>query len=323
MGTVKKNFIAGDKLTAQELNDNFEELQPVTAYSANSAGNLACGASGTLAALKLIDDGAFDIDIDGIARILTGLDFSVSNMVLFDSGGATNSRTTLSTTRWFAITFTTGASDTNVGSVKLDFFDAGKTYTVEIREWAGNQPTGSAIDGEIKQVTTVATNVTEFVFDNPVTVSPSTTYAIIVKGFVNDFGNIGISNTSSSYHTDNSGSSWVSGTGICWHQVYTAEAEVEDFDDAATIIQTAIRALTSSTEVVAYDTDHFVITSATTGLSSIIDYMTAPASGTDLTTSTYLNGLTGVATKTVGTSNEGKIFQLNENGRIPQDMIEP
>jgi len=51
----------------------------------------------------------------------------------------------------------------------------------------------------------------------------------------------------------------------------------------ASALQTAIRAVTSSTEVVAVVDGKIKITSATTGASSQIGPMTAPASGTDLT----------------------------------------
>jgi hypothetical protein len=71
----------------------------------------------------------------------------------------------------------------------------------------------------------------------------------------------------------------------------------------ATTIQTAIRAATGAggSEVVAWDTDHFVITSGTTTNRSNVSYMRPyyPSVGiTELSSVSYMNGREGSATKT-------------------------
>lgn len=56
-----------------------------------------------------------------------------------------------------------------------------------------------------------------------------------------------------------------------------------DLAGVAAAIQVAVRAVTSSTETVTYTSGAFKFTSATTGSSSIIEAMTAPATGVDVT----------------------------------------
>lgn len=67
--------------------------------------------------------------------------------------------------------------------------------------------------------------------------------------------------------------------------------------DIATLIQTAVRAVTSGTEVLTYQDDYFVINSGTTGSSSSVSVLSAVTggSGTDISGASYINGLTGVA----------------------------
>lgn len=74
----------------------------------------------------------------------------------------------------------------------------------------------------------------------------------------------------------------------------------------ASALQTAIRAVTSSTEVVAVVDGKIKITSATTGASSQIGPMTAPSTGTDLTallgftTYTAVDGIAAVTATVMG-----------------------
>ena len=75
---------------------------------------------------------------------------------------------------------------------------------------------------------------------------------------------------------------------------------MSDFDDIAAAIQAAIRVQTSSTETCVYDTDHFIITSATTTNQSIISYLSTykGTDATDISSKTYMNGRDGYATMT-------------------------
>jgi len=74
-----------------------------------------------------------------------------------------------------------------------------------------------------------------------------------------------------------------------------------DFDDVASTIQTAIRAQTSATETCTHDGTKFIITSSTTTNRSNVSYLRPyflDTSTTDISSKTYMNGLTGTATET-------------------------
>jgi len=80
----------------------------------------------------------------------------------------------------------------------------------------------------------------------------------------------------------------------------------------ATVIQSAIRALTVNLDTVVYDTDHFIITSGTTTNQSNVSYLLPylPAvTDIDLSAVAYLNGRDGKATKT-GAVNTSAISSL-------------
>lgn len=70
--------------------------------------------------------------------------------------------------------------------------------------------------------------------------------------------------------------------------------------DVAASIQDALQTATGSTETVAYSTDHFVVTSATTTNRSNVSYLRPyiVSGGVDITTTTYMNGREDCATKT-------------------------
>lgn len=90
-----------------------------------------------------------------------------------------------------------------------------------------------------------------------------------------------------------------------------------DMDDVAAAVQTALRAATSSTETVVFDGSSFVVTSATTGATSIINYAVAPtyAATTDLGTVMGLTAAKG-AIKAVGGAAEGVTDSLDALKKI-------
>jgi len=77
---------------------------------------------------------------------------------------------------------------------------------------------------------------------------------------------------------------------------------VVTMDDVALVIQTGIRAATSSSETVVWDVDHFIITSANTTSSSAMTVTTAGAGGTDISGAgaglPYMDSETGHGTVT-------------------------
>ena len=103
-------------------------------------------------------------------------------------------------------------------------------------------------------------------------------------------------------------------------RLYTVPDYAVDLDDVATLIQNGLNLSTSEEETVEYDTDHFVITSYTDGLTSAVSVLSAPTTGVDISGSSYMNGVTG--TTTAGTSDKGKVALLNDDGVIDSRLVD-
>jgi hypothetical protein len=95
---------------------------------------------------------------------------------------------------------------------------------------------------------------------------------------------------------------------------------VEDLDDVALLVQNNIRLATGKNDLVIYDTDHFVITSATANRDSQILKLMAPTTGTDISLAGYLD--LGVnAVETLGDGDDYKLVRLDEDGVLPEETI--
>ena len=102
--------------------------------------------------------------------------------------------------------------------------------------------------------------------------------------------------------------------------------ELESLSDVATAVQTAIRAATGKTETVVYNSEagRFEITSSITGRTSQISALSAPSTGIDISgagATPYLD-MADNATETLGTGEEYRLVRLNEDGSIPNEIIE-
>ena len=99
-----------------------------------------------------------------------------------------------------------------------------------------------------------------------------------------------------------------------------------DMDAVAATIQSAIQTATSSTETCVWDTDHFIITSATLDEDSEISVLTTSTGtvGTDISgagADDWLDADTGNGTATQGTSDHNKAIKLNTDGEIEDNFI--
>jgi 6-phosphogluconolactonase (cycloisomerase 2 family) len=92
--------------------------------------------------------------------------------------------------------------------------------------------------------------------------------------------------------------------------------DTADEDDVATALQSAIRTATSSTETVAWDTDHFIVTSGYAGRESSVLKLEAPSTGTDISGAGYLD-LGENATEVAGDGDDYRLVRLDEDGKIP------
>jgi hypothetical protein len=103
---------------------------------------------------------------------------------------------------------------------------------------------------------------------------------------------------------------------------------VTSMADVATMIQTAIRALTLSTETVAWSVNHFIITSALTTSSSAITVTSATGGGTDISGAGASNWMdcdtgNGVVTNAVlnRTADAGQLIKLDASGNIADKLF--
>lgn len=96
---------------------------------------------------------------------------------------------------------------------------------------------------------------------------------------------------------------------------------LNDENDIATALQTAIQTATSSTETVAWSTDHFVVTSATANRTSSVLQFTAPTTGTDISGAGYLD-LGANATEVAGDGDENRLVKTDEDGLLSSDLLD-
>ena len=107
---------------------------------------------------------------------------------------------------------------------------------------------------------------------------------------------------------------------------FTGDASMAD---VAATIQAALRVVTSSTETVIWDTDHFLMTSADTTASSEMSVLTTSTGtvGTDISgiATVYMDSETGRGTATAAvvdpTADTGKVPLLNANGNVDPDLL--
>jgi len=149
---------------------------------------------------------------------------------------------------WFAQPFTTSSDTKYIYSVTLEL-DANNTTTnvvvASIRADSSG-PTGADISGITGSVSVDLTNggdlVTEIVFDEPVPVSGSTTYHVVLRNSsqtAQDTRNTEHAGSGTAYTSANSGSTWSSATTTTYHiikdinyeigQIYKADASADNY----------------------------------------------------------------------------------------------
>ena len=99
-----------------------------------------------------------------------------------------------------------------------------------------------------------------------------------------------------------------------------------DMDAVAATIQTGIRALTSSTETVAWSTDHFIVSSVLTTSSSAITVTIATGVGTDISGvggTAFMDADAGAVTAKVldQTQDENKVPVLDSTGKLKSSLV--
>jgi hypothetical protein len=167
--------------------------------------------------------------------------------------------------------------------------------------------------------------------DVDLSLDENTSYAYV-------FETTGTLNGSNNYMIRSNSSGGYANGKMCWYLsgAWQSSYDSKDFSfkvkagksavnlsDVATQLQTAIRATTSKTETVIYDTDKFKITSATEGSSSKILKLMTPSTGTDISgagATPYLDCATN-ATETLGTGEDYNLPRLGLDGKLPTMIL--
>lgn len=244
-----------------------------------TGGNAATSAIDTWAA---VTDGRFAITIDGVLRTVSGVDFKTAfpytPAYLTGGSGATTDIPTWAAVLDGSFSITLDGAVVNVADID---FSAATTM----------EDVAAAIQAKLRTATgnleTVVWSTDHFIISSVNTTVDSAITVLSATG-----GGTDISGAGATAFMD---SEVARGT-------VTAHATTKTMADVATLIQTAIRTLTTSTETVVWSTDHFVISSVNTTVDSAITVASTTAGGTDISgagATNFLDSDTGNGVVTV------------------------
>jgi len=332
MGLNKyKGFVAGDILPAENTNSiNPDSL--VAQADAILTGGTSPSALSVFYALALgANNGKFKITIDG-----TTYDNVAINLANAVSAGANIEQTSQdnhehpTSTRFISQSFLTGAN--TVRAVNIQLYcgggpNNGDIFSVHIYACDVNdKPTGSALATD-----TVSPSLGDPAYiDYTITceLSPATKYCIVVKGRSGtDSTGLFYKGTASSYangklavSTDSGGTWTVDATKDLLFVITTYDYT---YPSIASLIQTAIRALTSKLETCIWSTNKFIITGNKSDRAGSILKLLTPTAGTDISgvnATRYLDLGTN-ATETAGTGEEYNLQRLDQFGGVSNLFI--
>lgn len=315
MGLNKyKGFIPGQKLPAENVNSiDPENIDPRSAgYLTGGTGHSALSVFQALA--NGANDGKIKINIDGTVYDNLALDLTITNTesTLINQLSGTSATAGGPTGQSFTL-----SQKTKIKSLSAYFNSTPSSASARIR--VGKSMT-SEIVGESTSV--VLGSPTTFTFGDGVVLEAGT-YTFEMKhatGYI-------YFTTSNPYSGGDAfiQGSWRSGYDIKFSVIAATIDIVSSLDEIANFIQSAIRTAIGSLETVVYDTDHFVITSAYAGSTSQILKLMTPTSGTDISgagATAYLDCADN-ATETLGTGEDFNLVRLNENGKLPIEILSP
>lgn len=194
---------------------------------------------------------------------------------------------------------------------------------------ANDFPTGSALASTSVDIATINTILQYHVFEFNIILTPSTKYCVVLSASASFPNNINSFLWTTSIVDIYAGGRAIykSGTwsGFAYERRFKVNAysSLFDYDHIATATQSAIRTTTSNNEVVAYSTDHFVITSSTANKSSQILKLMTPSTGTDISGSgatSYLDLGTN-AVETLGTGDDNRLVKTDANGKVSSSYL--
>ena len=322
----KKNFVAGDKLLAQELIQNFTDLEPVNEYRVDAkasyyGGDEVSALSVFIALAEGANDGAIAITIDGVALevdILLAEEDAVAESKI--AQGVNNTDFEMLEGKSLAQVFTIPILMMEL--TKIVFFrlqNDGTDFTWQLR--TGSTPgAGSLIEED--------TNFTgqTIILTTPLVVEAGEEYHFIIKNNTGNTtkdldGSLGSNLYDGGNKWTNASGSWVESTNDDLEfQVWGRDLYiVGSLPDVAERLQIAIRALTGNTETVDYLSDFgiFRIISSVEGGVSEVSTPTTPASGTDMSgngATKYFDLVGGVESSEP--PSENKVIKTGDDGRV-------
>lgn len=318
MGLDKYKFVPGEKYPAENASSiDPDNIQPLSAGYLTGGNNVS--ALSVFQSLGIgANDGKFKMNIDGNVYDDVYLNFNKSQgveEVVVSANPASSNTTNIS-----GQSFNSNVVS-KIKSITISAASAwqGGTRTLTLRE---GKNAGGTILGTATATGGGNRNLT-FTFPTPIELQKGQSYSFFWDGYQYIYYNTGNAPDTSvdDYYMAGSfqdGYVNFSITGDKWF-------ELSNFDDLATLLQFVIREETSSTEAVEYDTDHFVITSATANRDSKILKLMTPSSGTDISgagATPYLDCAEN-ATEVLGTGEDYNLVRLNENGKLPIEISSP
>lgn len=317
---------SGSAITSKTDNRPFLSYTPggATTYITPTSGKLVGG--NTPSATTVFDalgqganDGKIKSNIDGV--VYDNLSVSLQNLNAEASqiyqGTAAG---TFNPTASWSQTFTT------VGGFKCTkvriYFGTTSTGTFAVDLKSGTTVGSGSVLATTGTITAVSETWVDCVFTVPYQLSATTGYYIhfrILGGTITPrYTGSNLYAGGNAYSDGVSQASWDLGFDI-QGQTYLAHTT----SSIATALQTAIRAATSKTETVAYVTNHYEITSSTTGINSKVLKFMAPSTGTDLSGvgATKYFDCASNASETIGTGGEGKFVKLNSSGLVDSTLL--
>jgi hypothetical protein len=335
---------SGSKLVLQSKNTIKEPETYTPAYLTGGS-----SAESTVATWRTLTDAEFSIDIDGSTRDVTGIDFSGSEIQIFIEEFNSNlTQTSINSGVIRKMDFLVTSGISNIKKIAFYGFKAASaTGQLDVDIYADDgsgDPTGASLGQATLALGSIPTGVAsaaefEVTFSSAVSVSPSTKYVMVMSGITSaDPNNLTFYSDNTNpyasgdigYSTDG-GTTWFDNVGTDLNfKVYSDIPEVDNMDEVAGAIQTAIRAETGSTETCTWDTDHLIISSADTTSTSAITVTSAVGggSGTDISgagASDWMDCDTGNGTVTDKvldqTVDENKTPVLNSSGELDDQFV--
>lgn len=324
--TVKKDFQEGDDLYAEELNDNFSQLQPANAYSAKNPAILTCGSPGALANFQAVTNASLRINFNGTDVELADGGDTVEVKTLEYLAG--DDQMEIVQGQMIGQTFTTSADVGKISKIGMVLMpdSVHSTYFFNVYLYDVDQATGLPTGSPLSTVNVCYNQLTQGVANNlvvtlptPVAVLPNRKYAVATHKYASTYTIRALGEYSTSFY---SGGTKVSFNGSVWSKTDGSDVNFTVYEikkdlganlttatalgDVATLLQTLIRTKPGlSNAVVSYESGVFKIKTSDVGEGVTIGYLQAPANGTSIIGPNFLNGESGVGMLTEG--NDGSL----------------